>query len=103
MIRVRYIILYYLRGNVFKCLEFLIYNQGFPANDMREEIHYSDRIRNLAEFDWRVESHTTRTNGHNFGNPEVTVSYRERAKIAPCLPTSSFGAIDMREGSHIIE
>lgn len=70
------------------------YTIGFPANDMREVIRYSDRIHNLAAvFDWRVES---RTNGHNFGDPEVTVSYRERAKIAPCLSTSSFGAIDIR-------
>lgn len=86
---------------MFKYLEFLIYNRGFPANDMREVIHYSDRIRNLAVSDWRVESHTTRTNGHNFGDPEV--SYRERAKIAPCLSTSSFGAIDIWEGSHVTE
>lgn len=43
----------------------------FSVNDMREATHYSDRVRNLAVFDWRVE---LCTNGCNFSDRRVMVS-----------------------------
>lgn len=63
---------------------------------------YSDRARSQAASDWRVES---RTNGRNFGDRRVMISYGAReaagragggggrgggvAKIAPCLSVRS--------------